>query len=38
MLQGVFHPDDEACATIHDEMYPLVDKLHIVEWSLRKEG
>ena len=33
----VLNPDDTACAAIHHQVGPLVDKCHIVEWCLRED-
>lgn len=34
VVAEVFEPDDGAGASIHDEVGPLVDECHVVEWCL----
>ena len=33
----VFEPDDGAGASVHDQVGPLVDECHVVEWCLRED-
>ena len=37
-MTQIFPPDNAACATIHHEVGPLVDELHIVKGCLGEKG
>jgi len=33
VFPDIFYPDDKECATIHDNVYPFVDEVHVIEWG-----